>query len=55
MVGRIVSRWGGEEYVAVDVRCVDGVHRLFRPEHLEEISSSRPSWWGSLLGGGGAW
>ena len=43
MVGTIVGRWGGEDYVAVDVRCADGHHRLFWPYDLEEISSGRPS------------
>jgi hypothetical protein len=52
MVGRVVGRYGGGEYVAVEVRCVDGQHRLFWPEDLEEISP-QPSWWSSLLGGGG--
>jgi hypothetical protein len=50
MVGRIVDRYGGEEYVAVDVRFPDGQYRLFWPEDLEEISSPQP-WWRSLLGG----
>jgi hypothetical protein len=50
MVGRIVSLYGGEEYVAVDVRFPDRKYRLFWPEDLEEISSSQP-WWRSLLGG----
>ena len=50
MVGRIVSRYGGEEHVAVDVRLPDRQYRLFWPEDLEEISSSQP-WWRSLLGG----
>jgi hypothetical protein len=51
MVGRIVDRYGGEEYMAVDVRFSDGQQRLFWPEVLEEISSSRP-WWRSLRGRG---
>jgi hypothetical protein len=42
MVGRIVSRYGGEEYIAVDVRFPDRQYRLFWPEDLEEISSSQP-------------
>jgi hypothetical protein len=55
MVGRIVGRYGGEEYVAVDVLFSDGECRLFWPGDLEEIlSSPRPSWWHSLLGWGGA-
>jgi hypothetical protein len=46
MIGRIVSRYGGEEYIAVDVRFPDRQYRLFWPEDLEEISSSQ-SWWRS--------
>ena len=38
MVGKIASRYGGEEYVAVDVRFPDRQYRLFWPEDLEEIS-----------------
>ena len=53
MVGRIVDRYGGEEYMAVDVRFSNGQQRLFWPEDLEEISSSRP-WWRSLRGRGSA-
>ena len=52
MVGRIVNRYGGEEYMAVDVRFSNGQQRLFWPEDLEEISS-RP-WWRSLRGRGSA-
>jgi hypothetical protein len=48
MVGKIVSRYGGEEYVAVDVRFPDRQYRLFWPKDLEEISSPRP-WWRSLV------
>jgi hypothetical protein len=50
MVGKVVGRYGGEEYVAVDVRFPDGHHRLFWPSDLEEIASPRPSLWRSLLG-----
>jgi hypothetical protein len=50
MVGRIVSRYGGEEYVAVDVRFPDRQYRQFWPEDLEEISTPCP-WWRSLVGG----
>lgn len=53
MVGRIVSRYGGDEYVALDVRFADGNSRLFWPADLEEISAARP-WWRSLLGKGSA-
>jgi hypothetical protein len=50
MVGKVVGRYGGEEYVAVDVRFPDGHHRLFWPSDLEEIASLQPSLWHSLLG-----
>jgi hypothetical protein len=52
MVGRIVGCYGGEEYVAVDVRFPDGRHRLFWPGDLEEVSSPGSSWWRSLIGKG---
>jgi hypothetical protein len=48
MVGRIADRYGGEGYMAVDVRFSGGQRRLFWPGDLEEISSPRP-WWRSLL------
>ncbi len=51
MVGKVVGRYGGEEYVAVDVRFPDGQHRLFWPEDLEEVSSPK-LWWHSLLSRG---
>jgi len=44
MVGRVVGCYGGEKYVAVDVRFPDGQHRMFWPGDLEEIAPSRP-WW----------
>ena len=50
LLGKVVGRYGGEEYVAVDVRFPDRQYRLFWPEDLEEISSSQP-WWRPLLGG----
>ena len=52
-MGRVVARYGGEDYVAVDVRLADGRYRLFWPRDLEEIFSSSPkaSWWRLLLGG----
>ncbi len=45
MVGRVVvgSRYGGDDYVAVDVCFADGRCRLFWPEDLEAISSPQPS------------
>ena len=40
LMGTVVARYGGEEYVAVDVRLADGQYRLFWVRDLEEISSS---------------
>jgi hypothetical protein len=51
MVGKVVGRYGGEEYVAVDVRFSDGQRRLFWPSDLEEIPSPQRSLWRSLLDG----
>ena len=51
MVGKVVGRYGGEEWVAVDVRFSDGQRRLFWSGNLEEIASPWPSLWRSLLGG----
>jgi hypothetical protein len=48
LVGKVVGRYGGEKHVVVDVRFPDERQRLFLPEDLEEISSSRP-WGHSLL------
>jgi hypothetical protein len=50
MVGKVVGRYGGEEYVVVDMRFPDGQRWLFWPEDLEEVSSSSRSWWRSLIG-----
>ena len=50
MVGKVVGRYGGEEYVAVDVRFSDGRRRLFWPSDLEEIASAQPSLWRSVVG-----
>src|SRR5215210_7844350 len=44
MIGRVVGCYGGEEYVAVEVRFPDGQHRLFWPADLVEIAPSQP-WW----------
>ena len=49
-MGTVVGRYGGEEYVAVDVRLADGQCRLFWPRDLEEISP-RKAWWRFGLGG----
>jgi len=43
MVGKVVGRYGGKEYVAVEVRFSDGQRRLFWPSDLEEITSPQPS------------
>jgi len=48
MVGRIADHYGGDGYMAIDVRFSGRHRRLFWPEDLEEISSPRP-WWRSLL------
>jgi hypothetical protein len=53
LVGTVVARYGGEDYIAVDVRLADGRDRLFWPRDLEEISSPQ-AWWGLLLGGAAA-
>jgi hypothetical protein len=51
MVGKVVGRYGGEEYVAVDVRFSNGQRRLFWPSDLEAIASPKPSLGRSLLDG----
>jgi hypothetical protein len=51
MVGKVVGRYGGVEYVAVDVSFPDGHHRLFWPRDLEEVASPKPLLWRSLLSG----
>jgi len=48
-MGTIVDFYGGQEYVAVDVRLADGVCRLFWPRDLEEISAPQ-AWRRFLLG-----
>ena len=50
LMGTILARYGGEEYIAVDVRLVDGERRLFWPRDLEELSPPK-AWWRFLLGG----
>jgi len=55
LVGTVVARYGGEDYIAVDVRLAGGQYRLFWPRDLEEIfASSQQPWWRSLLGGSSA-
>ena len=50
LVGTVVAVYGGEQYVAVDVRLADGECRLFWPRDLEEVSPPK-AWWRFLLGG----
>ena len=53
IVGKVVGKYGGDGYVAVDVRFADGRCRLFWPEDLEDISSVQPrlrARWRWLLG-----
>ena len=54
LVGTVVARYGGEDYMAVDVHLDGGQYRLFWPSDLEEISSSPKAWWRLLLGWGSA-
>ena len=49
LVGKVVGRYGGKEYVVVDVRFADGRSRLFWPADLEEVDAPR-RWWRSPLG-----
>jgi hypothetical protein len=41
LLGKVVARYGGEDYIAVDVRLTDGQYRLFWPRDLEEIPPQR--------------
>ena len=50
LLGTVVAIYGGEEYVAVDVRLADGACRLFWPRDLEEVAPPK-SWWRFLRGG----
>jgi hypothetical protein len=51
MVGKVVGRYGGEEYVCVEVRFLDGERRLFWPSDLEQIASPKPSLWRCVVDG----
>lgn len=53
MVGEVVGRYGGEQFVAVEVLLSGGEHRLFWPGDLEEVSFPLPWWRRALLGRGG--
>jgi hypothetical protein len=48
LVGTVVAVYGGEEYVAVDVRLAEGECRLFWPGDLKVISPPKV-WWRFLL------
>jgi hypothetical protein len=50
LIGTVVARYGGEEYVAMDVRLADGQFRLFWPMDLEEIPSPPQAWWRRMFG-----
>jgi hypothetical protein len=52
-MGKVVTRYGVEEHVAVEVRLAEGQYRLFWPRDLEEISRPQ-AWWCFLLGRGAA-
>ena len=52
-VGTVFGRYGGEGYVAVEVRFPEGGERLFWPRDLEEVAAPR-AWWHLLLGGDAA-
>jgi hypothetical protein len=54
LVGTVVARYGGEEYIAVDVRLAGGQYRLFWPRDLEEISPPQKASWRLLVGWGSA-
>ena len=53
LMGKVVARYGGDNYIAVEVRLADGQYRLFWPRDLEEISSPG-AWWRFVLGGDAA-
>jgi hypothetical protein len=38
LLGTVIARHGGEDYIAVDARLAGGYCRLFWPRDLEEIS-----------------
>jgi hypothetical protein len=54
MLGEIAGTYGGEEFMAVDVRLSNGERRLFWPGDLEAVPkdpSPFRSWWSSLIHG----
>ena len=44
LMGTVLALYGGEGYIAVDVRLADGQYRLFWPRDLEEISPPQARW-----------
>jgi hypothetical protein len=48
MFGRVIGRYGGENYVAVDVLFPNREYRMFWPGDLEEVASPQ-RWWRFLL------
>ena len=44
VVGKIVGSYGAPEYMALEVRLLDGGHQLFWARDLEEASAPQP-WW----------
>jgi len=51
LMGKVVARYGREDYITVDVRLADGQYRMFWPRDLEEIPFPPRAWWRLLLGG----
>ena len=51
LMGTVAAVYGGEGYIAVDVRLADGQYGLFWPRDLEEIPSPPQARWRYLLGG----
>ena len=50
LVGKVVAHYGGEQYIAVDVRLAEGQYRLFWPMDLEEIPYPPQAWWRRMFG-----
>ena len=50
-LGTVMARYGGVDYIAVDVRLAGGQCRLFWPRDLEEIPYPPQAWWRRMFGG----